>query len=390
MRRMSKAAIVLITTVAMGHAGFAAGQAKPSEAIPPNEGARVVGQGLVRVVCEPESANAILKVLEARLWREALKDAVKARLLKATPATVGKPLPHWSLGPDGFSLDSGKRESVISGYLEIRSATELKGPIVGELLHAIAKELEAEIREADDGRKSLIETRDILYREVSVAQDLLQLNREKLQKIKQQLRLVSEEAAQATQQRARADLENGQLQIHGLRARETALNEQIAALAKKVDANATRDPVVVELMKVVDAREKLLATVRALHQNAAPGGGEDALANAEGSVAEARAELAKYQRAAAQSAGGDRLAELNKRLGDTQIDLAEAEARRDLLERNVEEVRAAQSDSTQVKQVESDIQIDEAQYRKLAERLRDADLELKLYRSATVTIIPQS
>ena len=124
------------------------------------------------------------------------------------------------------------------------------------------------------------------------------------------------------------DLENRlgdlELKLVVLRGRP-ALTEQIARLGKEVSATVETDGVVQELAKIVQLRERALQKTKE-QKEAGLFGGE--LTAGEEAVAVARAELAKQRQTAAQTAGGQLLADLTKELLSLSVDLAEIEAER--------------------------------------------------------------
>jgi hypothetical protein len=144
-----------------------------------------------------------------------------------------------------------------------------------------------------------------------------------------------------------------ELKLVILHARQTALTEQIARLGKEVAVNVETDGVVQEFAKVVQLRERALQNFK--EQQKEPqkeqqkeGGmfGGDATAGESWvgveALALARAELAKQRQAAALTAGGQLLTELNKELLSLSVDLAEAEAERSALQQRLTNLRERQ------------------------------------------------
>ncbi len=370
---------------------------------------------LFRVIYDPASRLVNLERIKIDMLESPEVHAmVAAQVLGMKPIEIDKETIRSRFGivTTGEYLNESKSAGYsVSGVMiiPVRIVSNDEKLPADKLLKAVGPVLQSQLQSMDDAAKNLQKTREILRTEVEASQNRLALLRKRVNDIKKllglsrdaaQLILNELQAARADLQHAHVESQNGQLQTQGLRARQQALERQVDALGKKFGEGSTHDPVVLELQKVVTVRERLFASVRALHKALAPGGGEDTLANAEGALAEARAELAKYQRVAAQSAGGERLAELNKRLADTQIELAEAEAQNEELKKRLEEAAALferrakeaeniNTDSAEVDQLQAEIQIEVGQYRKFSGRLRDAELELKLHRPPTVTVIPQ-
>jgi hypothetical protein len=124
-------------------------------------------------------------------------------------------------------------------------------------------------------------------------------------------------------------------------ARREAIVARIDELRKAgVEASAD-DPLIAELEKIVDVRERQLQHVRDLY--AAGQISSDALSAAETEMAKARVELLKAKRAAMADAAGGVMQELNNELSLLIVQLAEMDARAKALEATVSQLRETTS-----------------------------------------------
>ena len=188
-------------------------------------------------------------------------------------------------------------------------------------------------------------------------------------------------AALAGQQEGRLDAQREALQIEsqGLIARKKVLEEQIADMGGKASAEAAKDPVAVELEKAVQIRERVLATRREGNKQSVVS--LEQKLEAEGALIAAKAELAKFRREIAQS-GGQRIAELRRRLEDASADLAECEAKREAL--ITIGTRAGNPDLA-LKRIE--VELLESEYRQTSGDLLKLKTKLRFYRPPTITLV---
>jgi len=155
--------------------------------------------------------------------------------------------------------------------------------------------------------------------------------RERLDALRQKLREQTGRS-EASAERIRdelAQLENHreelELEMEAKAARVTALSENIARIAKQIEAKVQTDEVAAELQKVVDAKQRQVEVLsednRAGHQNRAE------LDEAIAQLAEARARLIERRAEALSAAGGDTVNEWNKELMGLSVDSAELQVR---------------------------------------------------------------
>ncbi len=194
--------------------------------------------------------------------------------------------------------------------------------------------------------------------------------------------------AVATEKRIRleAELERLDIEFQGLEARRTVLEQQIAELGKQVESGLSADPVVLrELAKSVEARKRILEAKQAqFNSNNIT---VDVVETARDQLAQAEAELARYRRAAADAAGGQRVMELRRRLEDTAIELAEIRAKQKIVK---ELAAAAGNQSPQIEIKQMQLELMEQLYRQASEQFNKLNLEVQQYVPPTVTLIPLS
>jgi hypothetical protein len=186
------------------------------------------------------------------------------------------------------------------------------------------------------------------------------------------------------QMRLDAELQSLDVQTQGLHARQKVLEAQIAELAKKITAGGGADPDVLrELMKSVEARKRIVEASQAAYDKqsiaVAP------LEEAKDALGKAQVELAKYRRAAADAAGGGRIKELKGRLDDTAIELAEISARRDAVQKQLEQASGA---SAQVEIKRMYVERLRQDYRDASDELSKWRMKLKLYVPPSVQLVP--
>jgi len=121
------------------------------------------------------------------------------------------------------------------------------------------------------------------------------------------------------------EYETAQLDLKVKAARSDAITEAVNELEAKAELTGNSDPVVLELQRIVDIREKELKSARDARASAVAS--ESDLDNAEVAAAQARMQLLQQKAASASAAGGDVVAGWNHELLSLSIDLAEARAR---------------------------------------------------------------
>ncbi len=117
-------------------------------------------------------------------------------------------------------------------------------------------------------------------------------------------------------------------------ARANALAKFYATYSEQAKLAARSDEIAAELQKVVEAREKQLATLSQLNKNGQSSSAD--LYSAQAALAEAKAKVAERRREAATSAGGDELAGLKKEDIKLSLDAAERSARIQYLTQRLE------------------------------------------------------
>ena len=185
---------------------------------------------------------------------------------------------------------------------------------------------------------------------------------------------LRDEVARQDLARRQAEIQSMTIELEGLRVRLQQLEEQIAKAGKQTAQNVEDDPLVKQLAKVVELREKRSQVLDALARNARVASSEAAQREIE--LIEAKAELEKYRRVAAQSAGGERLAELQRRLEDRRSKRPKASRK---LQRLQELTERALSSSAMQAQMKTDLELDQQEYREVVTELN----RLQIKQSAT-------
>lgn len=137
-----------------------------------------------------------------------------------------------------------------------------------------------------------------------------------------------------------------QLDRISIDARRQAIETRIDELRKAADADAKEDPVLTELQRIVEIRDDQLAKLRALYDvgNELAGGVE--LNEAKASLAQARIELLKAERASMDQSSGALLQEFNNELSKLFVEDAEVTARIAALEELTGDLRKRTSMTT--------------------------------------------
>jgi hypothetical protein len=244
-----------------------------------------------------------------------------------------------------------------------------------KLLSALAEQLRHKLAWLDVDNTQL-ELMKVVVKETG--QGMLR-DRKDLERLREALGVVlGDDFRQQIYARQEADLTAMKVEVEGLRARRRALEAQIAALSNTIDKGAAQDAVVQQLQAVVALRETQRKRIEALSKGAVS---VEQIENAEAALAEAKAELAKQLRAAAQGAGGDRLASLQRRLDETAIDLAESEEKLEHLP------KAISRDTAELALRQLTIELKEQQYRDVLGDLNRLQSR-KHTKQPTVTLIP--
>jgi hypothetical protein len=135
---------------------------------------------------------------------------------------------------------------------------------------------------------------------------------------------------------AASKLQELALERVGLAARREAIEARIDALRELDDQDARDDPVIAELRKLVDIREEQFANLKALNETGQASG--ISMRNAQAEVAQARIEMLRARRSAAEVANGPLIRELNNELSRLIIRDAELKATHDALDERTEKL----------------------------------------------------
>lgn len=330
--RICCVAIVLLGIAATAHAqqGLPPAEVEPEE---PVSSAHAV----LRVVCPADSGLTAPALIEdlvqtgdgVTMARRSFEEEFGKETLKAAEA---KGLFEITLDTDRFSdLPAGvfMADITVDSYDKRLPADKLLQK-VQEGLRLDLTALDRDPR-ADDMRRLLLE------RESSELQERAIREAKEIDTLERQLGLnISADVAGQRLLRVDGELMAARLRVTGLKAAKESLQKRIADLAPKVANASQKDPVVIELEKVVRLREEAKAISTRLVTSGQVTQGN--LRDAEENLAQARAEYAKQVRVATQDAGGLRLAELQQRLDDTESELEESEVKLTQLQKQFETV----------------------------------------------------
>jgi hypothetical protein len=109
----------------------------------------------------------------------------------------------------------------------------------------------------------------------------------------------------------------------GVAARRDAIENRIDELRAMGSASTADDPIIAELQKALDARQRVLESRKTLEQAGSPGGEPRAVSEAEAALADANVLLLRAKRDAVERASGGAILELNNELSTLVIKSAE-------------------------------------------------------------------
>lgn len=342
---------------------------------------------IIRVACDPQEGLAVGGLVDNLLESSELKKRAAVRLNKdappddwtmtvypldfgrQTPAYIGQVDPGAAANPPSV-LPAG----IYMTQVEIASYDEKLE--ASKLMDAVRDELEVTLADIADSNKRV----DRLTQASAELGQRLVRERGEVEQLSKTLGMSSPDEDRAEEQASRFAEERSAMSVQreGLQARCKALQERIAAVGEETKKNVDNDPVVEQLYRVVQIREKMRNNNRAeIHRGKLP---ESRLMEDEEKVAEAKAELEKYRRLVAQSSGGERLAELQRRLDDAQIEVQEI----------ISKLQALPSPSrgtVDLSYRRFHIKVTEEECRKALEQLNHLQLASKLH-SRRVILIP--
>jgi chromosome segregation ATPase len=196
--------------------------------------------------------------------------------------------------------------------------------IADELVNRLASILRDQRREESEVRLARVHKEVVdLQNELSNRRRVMQDRQARLQAEtgRVDLSAVSLQAALSKLEDERQRLE---LELAGMEARLDAVQEQFKSTVAKAKDEAAADPVLAEMEKSVQAREKLLDVVRKrFEQGMAP---PQELSKAEADLSDAKIQLLDRKSASA-ARGGDALAPLTREMQNLAIDIRDRKAR---------------------------------------------------------------
>jgi len=249
-----------------------------------------------------------------------------------------------------------------------------------ELLKSLPNIMESRLAELDVAHQADIARRDLLSEELNTAKIELGKQKDRCHALAI-LHHMPLNAEGAAQQRAGFDarIEAISAELEGLTARREVLERLIAEAGKRGTEQADKDPVIAELQQAVVLRAEIVKRMRESKATSVE------ILSAEGQLAEHKAELAKMRREITQAAGGQRMAELVRRLEDASVEQAEAEATSKALVKT-RDYSIGFSASLEILRIE--LAQMESSYREVAQELDKVRRRLRLYQPPRVTLLP--
>jgi hypothetical protein len=277
-------------------------------------------QQTIHIAFDPKSVDLdpnVLVSLHASVLDDAVEDACEALKLPEPPEQR----------PDVFLNLIVEADDHALCLLQIEETTG--GPKYGDLLLTLmARHLEEGLRRIHEA--GLRQVRLQLER-ARVDLDDAKAALEAIRQVRRQLcdkagtTNLSQETVLKKVSELQSERERLEMELVGRRARQEALEKQIAIAQKTAQVRLRDDPVTVELEKVVSLRVQECKNAHAMHRTGAFPAVD--VAAMETQLALARAELAKRRQEAAGTGGRELLAGLNTELVTLAIDIVEFEAR---------------------------------------------------------------
>jgi hypothetical protein len=245
-----------------------------------------------------------------------------------------------------FRVEVDLREEVISKSVK---------PAGEEFMNAVIKNMSEALNIAADSFRSRIRARINL-----AAQEADRTERE-LMELQAKLRELSG-SGQLSSGAVLADISSWQRELQSIAMKGASQSVTIEAITKKIaeaEAKATEklksDPVTNELQRLLELQILRLDSVKKLVETGHTSQAD--LADAEERLARARIELAKRREELTKSTGGDLIASLNKQLSDLSIETAQYEARRSMIEHQLDEAKGqlARADEYELLSMKADI-----------------------------------
>jgi chromosome segregation ATPase len=328
---------------------------------------------------KPESkAQGILSVSDSRLADE-LEPLVPSKSLKKDAIANVSQDAAW----EKYEVARAVGRKYDGGVIVSVESFDERVP-AGKLLEKLAAVLEKKLQSLDAAHQQDEERAERLTKEVERIGEELRKQQQALWQLAaiHHVSLYPELAAQMTMQR-KAELEQLDAQLDGLKARREVIEKQIAGLSKEVASVAADRQVLKDLLKSVEYRKAIVTNLRAMFDAATIT--QEKVLEAEDKLAQAEAEVARFRAQAALQAGGARIEELKRRLDDTAIEMAEVSARGAAVQKQFEE---SLSSSTEVEIKRLEVERLKQDYRDAAEELSKLRTKLKLYIPPQVTLVP--
>lgn len=184
---------------------------------------------------------------------------------------------------------------------------------------------------------------------------------------------VSPQNIQAALAKLEDERQKLELELAGMEARMRAVEEQIERVTATSAKSANEDPVVGELKKAVDTRERLLAVTRQRFEAGQVASAE--VSTAEVALVDAKVQLLDRQASAAARVG-DAAAPLNRELQGLAIDVRDREARLQHVKKRLDPLRAGSERLVEMETLEAQSASARRALEQAMERLREAERQM--------------
>jgi hypothetical protein len=254
---------------------------------------------------------------------------------------------YWRNTEVAIPTPQGRVDGPVRLHLEVNLDSAAQ-PAAKEFLAAVVAALPSQIEAEQNGdtvqekcREQLGDTQGQLMR----LTDDIQSTRARLidEGLGGALEGVSQAVSKLYEQRQEMRLE-----LAAAKAEQQALAQEILQVTKQAEEKAASDPIAQQMQEIVALKEKRAGELQQQMKNgvASPDQVDAALADA----AEARVQLLERRESVAETAGGDVLADLRKQLAMIEVNLAQANARDQVLSDDSQRMRDADQEAEQAEQ----------------------------------------
>lgn len=292
-----------------------------------------------------------------------------------------------TLGPD----DRRTPDGVIIGRIGVRVPGDVERMAADKLLKEVCRRLDGALKELGTAQRARTD-----QRLAAVEAELTHL-RQYSEEIRQRRRELLDQAGSDDLSSARVENvtrefedERARLELDlaGAEAREKALMEQMAKIARDVEAAVEDGGVADELAKVVQIREEYVKRAEALHKEGRISDAE--LADAQERLAQARAQHIEVREQAQERAGRDFQRQLSHELFEIGLKSAEGRARLAYIGARLDEMRARNLQELAhryEREIHREMSVTEDAMQELTVELHDIKRQMRETRQPGVTVI---